>query len=142
MNSKPTEVILKNAWTWWPFIFVVGISVVVFGMNGLNFDSIEYSAVLVVALAYGVLVHLRYRVILTDKGIAVQAWRHTFISRHEVTAIDVRRSLGRRRLTVICTDGTAVSLPVPWPQDPRWNEMVHETQQWLADSQHNDVRST
>jgi hypothetical protein len=133
------DVTLKNTWKWWPLAAIAGIWAGVLGMSGgADSDFIEYTAVLIAGIAYVALVQLRFQVTLTGEGIAVRAWRHRFIPRHEFAAIEVRRSFGGRRLTVIRTDGTIVRLPVPWPRDQRWNQMLHEAQQWAAGSQRDD----
>lgn len=125
---------LKNTWKWWPLAVVVGTWAGVLGMSGVDSDFIEYTAALAAEIAYAAVVQFRFRVTLTGEGIAVRAWRHRFIPRHEFAAIEVRRSFGGRRLTVIRTDGTTARLPVPRPRDQRWNEMLHEIRHWAANA--------
>jgi hypothetical protein len=134
----PTDVTLKNTWKWWPLAVIAGIWAALGMVGGVDSDFIQYTVALIAGIAYIALVQLRFRVTLTGEGIAVRAWRHRFIPRHEIAAVEVRRSFGGRRLTVIRPDGTTVRLPVPWPRDLRWNEMLHEAQRWAADSQRDD----
>ncbi|MEV0399694.1 hypothetical protein [Actinoallomurus sp. NPDC050550] len=143
IHNDAVDITLRNTWRWSPLVIVAGIwAVVLVMLGGVDRDFLEFTGILLVGIAYIAMVQLRFRVILTGEGIAVRALRRRFIPRQEIAAIEVRRWFGGRRLTVVRADGTTERLPVPWPEDSRWNEMLEEAQQWVAGSRRNDASRT
>lgn len=116
-----------------PLILWLATCAYFWSTGGLDRFQVLVAIVMFVAFAYFFVTTMIWRVFVSSGGIVIQRLRSRRIDWDEVAGFEVKsQSFRGRSLFVVLTDGSHLSMPVPSPGDPRYQENLERLREWNA----------